>query len=385
MSIVWDINVERPEFPQLTTNLEADLVVVGLGGSGLTALLHAAQRGLNVIGIDADRIAAGAAGRNGGLLLAGIADFHHNVRKDFGIERATALYQHTLDEMDRIEKTTPEAVSRIGALRIGELYRGEDSEELSDTYAHRDALIADGFPVEDYEDEQGVGILIPTDGTFHPAKRAVQLAKLAQDAGAQIFTHSPAIKIESGLVTTTQGSIKAKYIVVAVDGNLGKAIPELVKEVQAIRLQMISTAPETSKNLKYGVYARQGWDYWQQLPDGRIAIGGGRDHAIDQEATDVAEPTQLMRDYLESKLAKIGVIAPIEHHWAAIVSYTKSGLPIAKQVHFNVWAVGAYCGTGNVVGALLARSVVDHCIDEYSQVISDFTTNLKSDKLTFVL
>ena len=68
MGIVWDINVERPEFPQLTTNLEADLVVVGLGGSGLTALLHAAQRGLNVIGIDSDRIAAGAAGRNGGAV-----------------------------------------------------------------------------------------------------------------------------------------------------------------------------------------------------------------------------------------------------------------------------------------------------------------------------
>ena len=149
MGIVWDIDVERPEFPQLTTNLEADLVVVGLGGSGLTALLHAAERGLNVIGIDSDRIAAGAAGRNGGLLLAGIADFHHNVRNELGVDRATALYQHTLDEMDRIEATTPEAVSRIGALRIGELNRGEDADELIDTYSHRDALLVDGFPVED--------------------------------------------------------------------------------------------------------------------------------------------------------------------------------------------------------------------------------------------
>jgi len=52
MGIVWDIDVERPDFSQLTTSLEADLVVVGLGGSGLTALLHAAQRGLKVIGID---------------------------------------------------------------------------------------------------------------------------------------------------------------------------------------------------------------------------------------------------------------------------------------------------------------------------------------------
>lgn len=374
MGIVWDINLERPEFAQLTTNLEADLVVVGLGGSGLTALLHAAQRGLNVVGIDADRIAAGAAGRNGGLLLAGIADFHHNVRKDFGVDRAKALYQHTLDEMDRIEATTPDAVSRNGALRIGELRSGEDPAELSDTYEHRDALIADRFPVEDYDGDQGVGILIPTDGTFHPAKRAVLLAKLAQAAGAQIFTHSPAIKIESGVVTTRQGSIKAKHIIVAIDGNLGKALPQLADEVQPTRLQMISTAPETNLNMKYAVYIRQGWDYWQQLPDGRIAIGGGRDLALDQEATDVVEPTQVMRDYQERLLKSIGVTAPVEHHWAAIVSYTDSGLPIVKEVQPGVWAVGAYCGTGNVVGALLSRAVVDHCIDGQSQVVSDFAS-----------
>jgi glycine/D-amino acid oxidase-like deaminating enzyme len=374
MGIVWDIDVERPAFPQLTADLEVDLIVVGLGGSGLTALLHAAQRGLNVIGIDADRIAAGAAGRNGGLLLAGIADFHHNVRKDFGVARAVALYQHTLNEMDRIEATTPDAVSRIGALRIGELNPSEDPEELGDTYAHRDALLADGFPVEDYEGEQGIGILIPSDGTFHPAKRAVKLAKLAQAAGAQIFTHSPATKIESGIVTTELGSVRAKYILVAVDGNLGKVLPEISDQVKPTRLQMISTAPEPKLSLKYAVYVRQGWDYWQQLSDGRIAIGGGRDLALQQEATDIVEPTQIIRNYLENKLHAIGVTAPVEHHWAAIVSYTDSGLPIVKEVQPGVWAVGAYCGTGNVVGALLARSVVDQCIDGQSQVVSDFAS-----------
>ena len=107
---------------------------------------------------------------------------------------------------------------------------------------------------------------------------------------------------------------------------------------------------------------------------GCIAIGGGRDLALEQEATDVVEPTKLMRDYLESKLADIGVTAPVEHHWAAIVSYTDSGLPIVKEVQPGVWAVGAYCGTGNVVGALLARSVVDQCIAGHSQVASDFAS-----------
>jgi glycine/D-amino acid oxidase-like deaminating enzyme len=161
---------------------------------------------------------------------------------------------------------------------------------------------------------------------------------------------------------------------VAVDGNLGKALPELADQVQPTRLQMISTAPDEKLKLKYAVYTRQGWDYWQQLPDGRIAIGGGRDLALAQEATDVVEPTQTMRDYLVQSLEALGATAPIEHHWAAIVSYTESGLPIVKQVQPGVWAVGAYSGTGNVVGALLARSVVDQFIDGQSKVVSDFAS-----------
>ena len=368
MGIVWDLDVARPAFPELTSNLNADLVVVGLGGSGLTALLHGAQLGLNVIGIDSDRIAAGAAGRNGGLLLAGIADFHHNVRTSLGIERARRLYQHTLDEMDRIESTTPSAVSRIGALRIG-----DDSADLADCWAHRDALLADGFPVLDYDGDQGQGILIPSDGTFQPAKRAALLAELATSAGANIFTHSPAVKISQGLVTTSRGSISAPNILVTIDGNLGKAVPEVSERVKPIRLQMISTAPVTSVDLKYGVYTRGGWDYWQQLLDGRVAIGGGRDIALTQEATDIAEPTQVVRDYLGAKLHALGITAEIEHHWAAIVSYTESGLPIVEQVHPGVWAIGAYNGTGNVIGALLGRSVVDHCVTGSNKVIQDFT------------
>lgn len=368
MGIVWDQDVNRPDFPKVTSSLSADLIVVGLGGSGLTALLHGAQLGLKVIGIDANRIAAGAAGQNGGLLLAGIADFHHDARKKLGNERAIRLYQHTLTELDQIQATTPSAVSRIGVLRIG-----DDQEDLADCWAHRDALLADGFPVADYHGEQGQGILIPTDGTFHPAKRAVLLAQLAIESGARIFTHSPALKISKGLVTTDHGTISAPHILVTIDGNLGNAVPEVANRVQPTRLQMVSTAPEVSLNLRYGVYARHGWDYWQQLPDGRIAMGGGRDIALDQEATDIAEPTPIIRDYLAAKLRSLGIAAEIEHHWAAIVSYTKSGLPIVEEVHPGVWAIGAYSGTGNVVGALLGRSVVDLCVTGSNKVVEDFT------------
>jgi gamma-glutamylputrescine oxidase len=50
------------------------------------------------------------------------------------------------------------------------------------------------------------------------------------------------------------------------------------------------------------------------------------------------------------------VNAPVTHRWAASVAYTTDGLPVLEEVRERTWAVGAYCGTGNIVGALSARA-----------------------------
>lgn len=352
--VLWDDGIIRPDFPSVSGDLDCDLCVVGLGANGLTAVLTAAQQGLKVIGIDADRIAAGAGGRNGGLLLAGIADFHHNARELVGREKAAKFYHQTLQEMDLIEKTTPAAVTRNGALRLA-----HDEVELRDCRAHYDALVEDGFPVKWYNGDQGEGLLITSDGVFHPMKRVVELTNLAQAAGAQIFTHTPALSITSGEVQTPQGKITAKNILVASDGGLPKIFPELKNQVRPVRLQMIGTAPVKEIDFEYAVYVRDGWDYWQQLPDGRIAIGGGRDLSLETEFTDVNEPTEFMRNYLSDRLRELNVHAQVEYHWSAIVSYTNNDLPIAQEVKPNVYAIGGYSGTGNVVGSLLARAVVE--------------------------
>jgi glycine/D-amino acid oxidase-like deaminating enzyme len=367
--VVWDVEVTRPEFPEVSGQLDCDVCVIGLGGSGLTATLAAAQQGLNVIAIDADRLAAGAGGRNGGLLLAGIADFYHNAKEMVGHDRARKMYQATLDEMDLMQATVPDAVTRGGALRLA-----HDESELEDCKKHLDALIEDGFPAQWYEGPQGTGINITSDGVFHPTKRIVKLAQLASQAGARIFTHSPALSVNTGEVITPNGKINAKNILVAVDGNLHKVLPELSDKVHPVRLQMIGTAPTNEVKFEYAVYVRDGWDYWQQLPNGRVAIGGGRDLSIETEFTDVNEPTEFMRKYLIDRLDGLNVKAEIEYHWSAIVGYTHNDLPIAQIVKPNVYAVGGYCGTGNVIGALLGRAVIEKIATGHSEVFDTFAS-----------
>src|SRR5215210_1703435 len=116
---VWGDPTAWENPPALAGEAAADLCVVGLGGSGLAAVGAALDAGASVVGIDAGPIAGGAAGRNGGFLLAGGAHFHHTAVAEWGHERAAGIYAASLAELDRLEAELGHAVvRRVGSLRI---------------------------------------------------------------------------------------------------------------------------------------------------------------------------------------------------------------------------------------------------------------------------
>ena len=87
-SVYWN-STPWPAGPSLQNPTHCDVCVIGLGASGLTALTSFNQHGVHAIGIDSGMVGAGAAGANGGFILAGIADFHHDAVTALGHERAT--------------------------------------------------------------------------------------------------------------------------------------------------------------------------------------------------------------------------------------------------------------------------------------------------------
>lgn len=337
--------------PALDGDLSADVCVVGLGGSGLAAVHRLLELGCSVAGVDAGLVAGGAGGRNGGFLLAGTAPFHHEAVARYGRDRAVAIYRLTLDQIDRMAAETPEAVRRVGSVRLS-----VSSDEDRDCIAQLEAMRADGLEVEPYDGPEGHGLLFPRDGAYDPLLRCRMLARSAVQRGARLFEHSEAVEIAGSDVTTPGGTIRCGAVVVAVDGRLERVLPELRGRVRTARLQMLATAPTSDVILPRPMYARYGYDYWQQLADGRIALGGLRDRGGDTEWTDAGEPSPIVQALLERLLReRVGVNAPVTHRWAAPVSYTESGLPVLDQVRPGVWAAGAYSGTGNVPGALCGR------------------------------
>lgn len=350
--------------PRLRGELSADLCVVGLGASGLAAVSAALDRGLDVVGLDASAPGAGASGRNGGFWLAGAAAFHHRAAAALGRRRATAVYRLTLEEMDQALADTPQAYGRTGSLRIA-----ASEDERDDCAAQLAAMRRDGLPVEPYEGPEGRGLLFPADGVLQPQLRCNVAAERVLAGGARLFGSTPATGIDVDGVTTPAGRVGARRTVVAVDGGLELLLGELGGRVRSARAQMLATAPTAETALTRPVYARWGYDYWQQLADGRIVLGGFRDAGGDAEWTTSTEPTPAVQQRLQAFLrAGLGVRAPVRQRWAGCIGFTPDGLPIVNEIRPGVVAAGGYSGTGNVIGPLCGRAAVELALDGTSRL-----------------
>src|SRR5213075_3334012 len=99
------------------------------------------------------------------------------------------------------------------------------------------------------------------------------------------------------------------------------------------RLQMLGTAPAPEVKFSRPCYSRYGYEYWQQRPDGSIALGGFRDRALAGEWTLESEPSAFIQGLLEQFLREhLKVRAPITHRWAGNVAYTENGLPVLEEL-----------------------------------------------------
>jgi gamma-glutamylputrescine oxidase len=351
---VWGDPIDWENPPPLEGDVRADVCVVGLGGSGLAAAGAALDRGATVVGIDAGPVAGGAAGRNGGFLLAGGALFHHAAVAAWGEERAVGIYQESLAELDRLEAELGPIVRRVGSLRIP-----ASEEEVADCAAQLAALRRHGFPAEPADGPTGAGVFVPGDGSVQPLERCRLLARRALADGARLHCDTPALELAGDRVRTPAGTVSCKAVVACVDGGLERLLPELAGDVRSTRLQMLATEPIEPGTIPCPVYDNWGYEYWQQLPDGSVALGGGRGAHAETEWGQPAEASADIQRLLDRLLReRAGVDAAVTHRWAGVISFTADRLPVFAEVRPGVIAVGAHSGHGNVLGSAAARAAI---------------------------
>jgi glycine/D-amino acid oxidase-like deaminating enzyme len=252
-----------------------------------------------------------------------------------------------------MEELAGDALRRAGSLRIA-----NDDEEAAELREEFEALVADGFAAEWREPDEvrpkgrfTGAIFHPPDAALQPGRWVRRLAVLAAEAGAEIREHERVDAVED---------LDAEHVVVATDGYPSGLLGDFESLIIPTRGQMIATEPLDEQLFPIPHYARHGFDYWQQTPDGRLLAGGFRDVSLLDELTTEEVITPNIQEALERHVASlVGRPLAVTHRWAGLFGLVLDFLPVVGRVpgQDDVWVAAGYSGHGNVLGFMCGRLV----------------------------
>jgi gamma-glutamylputrescine oxidase len=367
---------DRTEYPSLDGSRTADIVIVGGGFTGLSAAVHLASSGVDVVLLEAFRFGDGASGRNGGQLGTGQRAWAEELEAQYGFDRAKALFElaeeakrHLLEfaETHQIDvEYVPGQMSVVHKKRYLKSYR--EHAELMTTrfnYPHIHYMEADETAERLGSAHYLGGLYDKGTGHIQPMKLVVGTARAAAKAGAHLYenTKVTGIKSENGKVsvTTATGTVTAAKALIAVNAHGGNLEPVSASHVMPIRSFIGATVPlgDDSPILPGGESvddSRFVVRYFRRSKDGRLLFGG-------REAYTADNPLDIST-HIRRQIAEIyPALANIEMTQACggSVGITMPRQPFVREVMPNVISAGGYSGHGvmlsNFVGKLYAETV----------------------------
>lgn len=384
-----EVNPKAPpalEAAPLREERTADVVVIGGGITGAAAALWLAREGARVAVLEARQVAAAASGRNGGFLLGGTAGTYAATITHYGRERAQRAWAFSIENHTLAARLIEEFSHHgwiCGYQQSGSMRIARTELELEEVWESVRLLLEDGWEaaqidVDELPDRlRGAylgGSFHPTDGEIQPVHFVRGLARLAEAAGATFYEASPVTALEERgdhvVARTPEGAVRAQKAVLAANVRL----PELLAQIGAGELgaritpqrgQMLATEPIEEELFTWPCYADEGYQYWRQLPDGRLVVGGWRNHAFASEATDDETPGPPVQDHLERFVREtLGLPAAqvgIAQRWAGIMAFSADGLPLVGRVPNTArcYVAGAYTGHGNAYALAAAQVIAD--------------------------
>lgn len=366
----------------LSGDRTVDVAIIGGGFTGVSTAYHLSRRfpGLGVALLEARRLANGASGRNGGMMLNGVTD---------GDDVDTLVREHELTSgaMDALEALIREhglavRYRRDGCLRVQTTARAaEEAHALVERVGGRRPLrFLHGRELDGLLRTGGAAgaVLDPTEGMINGVDliRAMQPLLIAQ--GVQIFEDTPVVQVREGAtveLSTTRGTVRARAIVLATNGytpRLGYFRTGLLP----VLAHVIATDPVPRDQLAaagFGAIAGFSDDlprlaYSTVDTDGRLIFGGGSNPAYGYRFGNATACPARLGDrataVLERTLTRYfpalrGV--PIRHRWTGPLGVTRARRCAigVRGAHQNVYYALGYSGHGVVLANLAGRVLTD--------------------------
>ncbi|MGH3273640.1 MAG: NAD(P)/FAD-dependent oxidoreductase, partial [Streptosporangiaceae bacterium] len=240
-----------------TGDIEADVAIVGAGFTGLwTAYyLSRADPAMRVVVCEREIAGFGASGRNGGwcsaLFPASLSKLERMAGRDSAIAMQRAMHD-AVDEVGRVAAAegidchftkvgtvllarSPAQVARARAVVAGAREFGFGEADVRLLTAAQAREMAGASQVLG-------GVYTPHCSAIHPARLVAGLADTVRRAGVQVFERTPVLQIEPRRLTTSAGTVSARYVIRATEGYTPQ-LPGLERAIAPVYSLMIATAP----------------------------------------------------------------------------------------------------------------------------------------------
>ena len=282
--------------PPATGEMRADVCIVGGGFSGLSAALHLAQAGIDVVLVEAQRLGFGASGRNGGQVGTGQRVDQDVLEGMVGKDKARALWDLSLDSVALVRSLvethaidcgwTPGIIEAAHRARFVPDYHAY-AEKLARDYGHDGVrpLSRDEMRAKVGSPAYHGGLVDMVSGHLHPLRYALGLARAAQAAGARLHEGSKVTGVGDNVVRTDSATIRADHIILCCNGYLGALNGDVAARVMPINNFIAATEPLDDATARSLIRDREAVadskfviNYFRLSDDNRMLFGGGESY-----------------------------------------------------------------------------------------------------------
>lgn len=385
---------KRRKYPVCRGELTADVVVIGGGLSGAMAACVLARGGLDVVLLEADRLAdAHTAAALGAIVAQPALSFRDTVNA-VGLRAARLAWKETRSSALDLTASIKRLGIRCDAAPtplILDARTPDDAERLRrDQTARKNAGIATPWmtaaALADATGTDSLGaIRLPEGATIDPVRATLGFVRAAEKAGARVFERSRVVRTRfdrtSARVHLAGGVISTAGVYVAT-GSPGTLFGQLRRHVRELDAATVVTEPWTlamrreagKRAALVGEFADDArWLRW--LKDDRAMFAGAASAPIAARLVDralVQRTGQLMYE-LSLRYPIISGL-PARWSWLTRVTTTSDGLPWIGPhrnypFHFFAMALGWH---GEALGWFGAKAALRHFTGKATKVDAAF-------------
>ncbi|MGB8814913.1 MAG: FAD-binding oxidoreductase [Paracoccaceae bacterium] len=360
-------------FAPLRGETRADVCVVGGGYTGLSAALHLAQKGFDVVLVEAHRVGFGASGRNGGQVGSGQRLDQVDLEKIVGRDKAHLLWDLAEDAKALVRSLITDHAMPC-RFYDGVAHACWTDAEVRASHAYGDKLRRDyGYDKLEALNREGMRALVGSNaykggeidwgaGHVHPLNYAIGLAQAAAKAGVRIHEATHVHHIEHGTraqVRTDKGRVLADHVILACNGYLGGLEPKVAAKVMPINNFIVATEPLGDRALeilskpvavadtKFVV------NYWRLSEDNRLLFGGGESYGY--RFPDLIKTVRKPMLEVYPQLADV----KIDYAWGGTLAITMNRLPCFTRPHPNVLSASGYSGHGVALATMAGKVMAE--------------------------